>query len=90
MVQEALAALDAVDWPQVTDCYGPAVGLPDLLRATLSPELEERCSALMEARNRVNHQGDTCEASLYVVPFLVQAALRGPNKVRGAAAGASR
>lgn len=79
MVQKALAAVDAVDWPLVRDCYGPAAGLPDLLRATLSPEVEERRSALAEARNQVRHQGDTCEASLYVVPFLVQAALGAPG-----------
>ena len=42
MVQEALAAIDAVDWPQITDCYGSADGLPDLLRATLSSDVQER------------------------------------------------
>ena len=78
VVQEALAAIDAVDWTQVRDCYGPATGLPDLLRATLSPDAEERRYALSEARNQVNHQGDTCEASLYAVPFLVHAALGAP------------
>ncbi len=79
MVQKALAAIDAVDWPQIRDCYGPAADLPDLLRATLSPDAEEQHYALMEARNQVQHQGDTCEASLYVVPFLVQAALGAPG-----------
>jgi hypothetical protein len=33
----------------------------------------------MEARDQVEHQGDACEASLYVVAFLVQAALGAPG-----------
>jgi hypothetical protein len=78
VVAGALAAIDAVDWAEITHCYGAAGDLPDWLRATLSEDVSERHEALMEAQNLVNHQGDTCEASLYVVPFLAEAALHAP------------
>jgi hypothetical protein len=78
VVAGALAAIDAVDWAQVRHCYGAAGDLPGWLRATLSDDADERHEALMEARNLVNHQGGRCEASLHVVPFLVEAALHAP------------
>jgi len=78
VVAGALAAIDVVDWAQVRHCYGAAGDLPGWLRATLSDDADERHEALMEARNLVSHQGGTCEASLHVVPFLVEAALHAP------------
>jgi hypothetical protein len=75
-----LAVLDAIDWSGVTDCYGVVDELPTLLRATLSRDGEEQRSALMDARNQVNHQGDVCEASAHIVPFLAAAALSDANR----------
>jgi hypothetical protein len=74
-----LAVLETIDWSGVTDCYGPVDELPTLLRATLSADEDERCEAFMGARNQVNHQGDVCEASVHIVPFLAQAALSATN-----------
>lgn len=75
----ALAALEAIDWSGVTDCYGPVDVLPGLLRATLSVDDEERHEAMREADNQIYHQGSVCEAAVRVVPFLAQAALSAPG-----------
>lgn len=75
-----LAVLAAIDWSGVTDCYGPVDELPALLRATLSRDPEEQRNALMDARNQVNHQGDVCDASVHIVPFLAAAALSDANR----------
>lgn len=78
-----LTALEAIDWTGVADCYGPVDELPAMLRATLSADKDERREALMDARNQVNHQGDVCEASVLIVPFLARAALAAPYDREG-------
>lgn len=68
---DPLAGLDEVRWESVHHAYGPAVDVPDQLRALRSAESPIRRGALAELFGNVYHQGTRWGASCFVVPFLV-------------------
>ncbi|MEE6261815.1 hypothetical protein [Plantactinospora sonchi] len=68
---DPLAGLDAVAWESLHHAYGPAVDVPDQLRALRSTQAEVRQAALSELFGNVYHQGTRWGASRSVVPFLV-------------------
>ena len=67
-----LDGLDSIDWSQLEHAYGPAVDVPDQIRALISPEPERRDRALWELYGNIFHQGTRYEASAYAVPFLLE------------------
>ncbi|MEV1328573.1 hypothetical protein AB0J20_03220 [Micromonospora costi] len=68
---DPLAGLDDVPWQSLHHAYGPAVDVPDQVRALRSPEAVIRRRALSELSGNVYHQGTRWGASCHVVPFLV-------------------
>src|SRR5688500_6475339 len=64
-----LDGLDTTDWASLTHAYGPATDVPDLLRALLSPDPEEREEAVYELFGNIWHQGTVYPASAAAVPF---------------------
>jgi hypothetical protein len=71
-----LDGLDSIPWKDLTDAYGSAEDVPDLLRAlqTASPELRGEQSPLWHLFGNIWHQGTVYEASAYAVPFLIELA----------------
>ncbi|XVQ10779.1 hypothetical protein ACQP1W_51200 [Spirillospora sp. CA-255316] len=67
-----LAGLEAVDWAGLHHAYGPAVDVPDQLRALLSADDATRHEAHHQLRGNVYHQGTRWQASRQVVPFLTE------------------
>jgi hypothetical protein len=76
--EEVLRGLDAVDWGSLAHAFGPASGVPDLLRGLVSDDADARSSAYEEFSNTVWHQGTLYSASPRVAPFLI-AMLRSPQ-----------
>src|SRR5260370_10986135 len=70
-----LGGLDDVDWPSVTDAYGPAIATANELRAVVSEKEAERSEALGSLTASIGHQGDVYPATAAAVPFLVEIAL---------------
>ncbi|MER7474741.1 hypothetical protein [Micromonospora sp. NPDC000018] len=68
---DPLAGLDEVPWGSLHHAYGPAVDVPDQLRALRSTEAAVRRRALAELSGNIYHQGTRWGASCHVVPFLV-------------------
>ncbi|MFU8854453.1 hypothetical protein ACNAW0_26250 [Micromonospora sp. SL1-18] len=68
---DPLAGLDEIPWESLHHAYGPAVDVPDQLRALRSAEVPVRRDALSELFGNVYHQGTRWGASCHVVPFLV-------------------
>ncbi|MBQ0905483.1 hypothetical protein [Micromonospora sp. U21] len=68
---DLLAGLDDLPWESLHHAYGPAVDIPDQLRALRSAEVPVRSCALSELFGNVYHQGTRWGASCHVVPFLV-------------------
>ncbi|MEU8181514.1 hypothetical protein AB0B85_23470 [Micromonospora sp. NPDC049044] len=68
---DPLTGLDDVPWESLHHAYGPAVDVPDQLRALRSAEVPVRRGALSELFGNVYHQGSRWGASCQVVPFLV-------------------
>ncbi|MFI7430796.1 hypothetical protein ACIBPB_27755 [Micromonospora sp. NPDC049836] len=68
---DPLAGVDEVPWGSLHHAYGPAVDVPDQLRALRSAEVPVRRRALSELFGNVYHQGTRWGASCHVVPFLV-------------------
>lgn len=67
-----LEALDTIDWSKLQHAYGPAIDVPDLIRALASDDEEERQSATFELYENIWHQGTVYEATAYAVPFLIE------------------
>lgn len=67
---DPLAGLDEVPWESLYHAYGPAVDVPDQLRALRSAEVPVRRRALSVLSGSVCHQGTRWGASCHVVPFL--------------------
>ncbi|GGR79519.1 hypothetical protein GCM10010169_24620 [Micromonospora fulviviridis] len=68
---DPLAGLDDVPWESLHHAYGPAVDVPDQLRALRSAAAPVRHRALSELFGNVYHQGTRWGASCHAVPFLV-------------------
>ena len=68
-----LERLDSLPWHRIRHTYGPAADLPDALRASIAGG-KFHAEAFWEFFNLICHQGTTAEASVAVVPFLVELA----------------
>lgn len=66
----ALAGLDEVDWSAVSDAYGPATGIPALLRAAVSDNPDHREFAYELLYQTIWHQGNVYSATATAIPFL--------------------
>jgi hypothetical protein len=60
------------DWSVVSHAYGPAIDLPDVLRALRSPEEQRRAWAVEQFAARALHQGSLYPAAAAAVPYLVE------------------
>lgn len=67
-----LENLDTIDWRNLHHAYGPANDVPDLIRALVSNDEEERQSAIFELYGNIWHQDTVYEATAYAVPFLIE------------------
>ena len=67
-----LDGLDSIDWSQLEHAYGPAVDVPDQIRALVSPDEKTRARALWELYGNIFHQGKRYEATAFAVPFLLE------------------
>ncbi|SOE24453.1 HEAT repeat-containing protein [Streptomyces sp. OK228] len=70
--------LNEVDWAALEHAYGPAGGVPEMIRvlyAQESPETERGENVGEELINNLNHQGSLYPATLAAVPFLAHLAL---------------
>ncbi|MGW2119378.1 hypothetical protein [Streptomyces zhihengii] len=67
---EPLEGIEAVDWPSLEHAYGPADDVPEMLRATLSPDGETREAAYDDLFSSLCHQGDVYSATAAAVPFV--------------------
>jgi hypothetical protein len=77
-----LLGLDTVSWERYEHAYGPADGVPDLLRA-LAANDDDWDDALGELCGAVFHQSTCYSATALVVPWLAQlAADRAVSAVR--------
>ncbi|KKK04869.1 hypothetical protein [Micromonospora sp. HK10] len=68
---DPLAGLNEIPWESLHHAYGPAVDVPEQLRALRSAEVPVRHGALSALFGNVYHQGTRWGASCHVVPFLV-------------------
>lgn len=66
-----LKGLDTIDWSLLNHAHGSASDVPALLRATLSPDEDDRDFAFQLLHETIWHQGTIYQATSYVVPFLV-------------------
>lgn len=69
-----LDGIDDVVWVSYHHAYGPAVDVPDDVRALRSRDPEVRADALGRLYGSVFHQGTRWRSSQHVVPFLVELA----------------
>lgn len=73
--EDIWAGLDAIDWSELRHNYGTADGIPSLLRACASADLEAAVKAHAELENFLYHQGGwVCPAASAALPFLVRLA----------------
>jgi hypothetical protein len=66
----ALEGLDEVNWSGLQDAYGPANGIPALLRAFVSVDPEDREFADLLLCQTLWHQGNVYSATAAAIPFL--------------------
>lgn len=64
--------IDEVDWASLGHAYGPADGVPALLRGLASDDPAERERALDGMYGAVHHQGDVYDSTLACIPFLLE------------------
>ncbi|MFN0029499.1 MAG: HEAT repeat domain-containing protein [Acidimicrobiales bacterium] len=70
-----LEGLPSVDWEAVHHAYGPAVDVPDDLRALISTDAFVRRGAIHRLYGSIFHQGTRWRASRLAVPFLIELAV---------------
>lgn len=75
-------SLDAIDWPSLSDAYGPAHRVPLFLRDAASDDEAVRGAAFDGLFSHVWHQGTTYEVTATAVPFIAALAA-GAGKDRG-------
>ena len=66
-----LENLDRLNWASFEDAYGPATDVPELIRALLSPNRDERLAAHETLGTSICHQGSIYESSVQALPFLI-------------------
>jgi hypothetical protein len=69
-----LAGLESVSWAGLRHAYGAAGDVPELIRALVSAEPEQRERALRSLYGNIFHQGSRYQATAYAVPFLARLA----------------
>ena len=74
----SLNGLDDVPWSALTHAYGSAADVPALIRSLASSDDVERRDAYDELYTNIWHQGTVYEATIHVLPFLVEL-LRDPS-----------
>ncbi len=75
------AALDAIDWAEIADHYGPAESIPDALIALGFGSADERRRALAQLWDGLClERASLSEASAQAVPFLVDIASQGEGR----------
>jgi hypothetical protein len=67
-----LGGLDSVPWDELEHAYGPAMDVPELIRALAAPEAAARAAALDSLYGNIWHQGTVYQATAYAVPFLIE------------------
>ena len=67
-----LEGLDEIDWANLEHAYGSAHDVPELLRALLASNKNERDEAFYELFANIRHQSTVYEATPYAVPFLAE------------------
>ena len=67
-----LETLDEIDWCSLKDCYGTAVGVPNMIRALTNRNSAEQSLAVEQLWNQICHQATCCEATPQAIPFLVE------------------
>jgi hypothetical protein len=67
-----LEGLEAVNWGELQDAYGPATHLPQYVRGLLAAEAEARKNARSALANTIGHQGTRYPATPAAVPFLLE------------------
>ncbi len=67
-----LEGLDSIDWSRLNTCYGYSEEIPVALRNLLSDDAALRRVAFGTLHTELTHQGSIYEASVYVVPFLLE------------------
>jgi hypothetical protein len=70
--EKMLVGLNDVPWAKIKHDYGPAVDVPDLIRALVSSDVEVRGTAWYDLHGNLWHQGTIYEATAYAVPFFLQ------------------
>lgn len=68
----SLEDLDKVHWEEVNDWFGRSEELPGLIRALAGPQQEGREQAYSQISILLDHQQELCEATVYVIPFLLE------------------
>jgi hypothetical protein len=77
-----LEALDRVTWADYRHAYGPAVDVPELLRALAFGDEGARGRAKYALYGNLWHQGTVYEASAHAVVFLIEMLAPGSNADR--------
>lgn len=78
-----LEGLDTIDWAALTHAHGPAGDVPELLRALLSDDDDERQQACWDLHETIWHQGTVFSASAAAIPFLYELLNHSDAFVRG-------
>ena len=74
-----LEDLEHVDWSALSHAYGPAVDVPDLIRAVASGTNKEKDAAWYALYGNIWHQGTVYEATVTAAPFFAELAAN-PNQ----------
>ena len=70
---DPLAGLDDVEWASLQDAYGPAGGVPGMLRQYVASDGAERAEVSSQLMNRIGHQGViSVAAAAATVPFMLR------------------
>lgn len=67
-----LPGLSEIDWAALSQAYGPATEVPEMLRPLVDSDPVRARAALHELWGTVWHQGTVYDCTPVVVPFLVQ------------------
>ena len=76
-----LNGIDDLKWASMHHAYGPADGVPAMLRGLLDADEEVRADAEEGLWGAVHHQGDVYDSTLATIPFLLEIASQlGPSQ----------
>jgi hypothetical protein len=79
-----MLALDSPRWSELEHAYGPAVDIPDLLRALDDlPRSDGESEPWFSLWSALAHQGDVYSASFAAVPHVVRVLSTAPDRADG-------